>query len=54
MDENDGLVQLQETRGEASEVPPLKTEAESAHQNIEDVVLWKKLSGDIGAKKVSL
>ena len=39
MDENDGVVQLQETRGEAGEVPPLKTEAESAHQNIEDVVI---------------
>ena len=33
------MVQLQETRGEAGEVPLLKTEAESAHQSIEDVVI---------------
>ena len=42
MDENDGVVQLQETRGEDGEAPLLKTEAEtvtSAHQRIEDVVI---------------
>ena len=42
-DENDGVVQLRETRGEAGEVPLLKTEAEltvtSAHQRVEDVVI---------------
>ena len=42
IDENDGMVQLQETRGEAGEAPLLKTEAEtvtSAHQRMEDVVI---------------
>ena len=42
-DENDGVVQLRETRGEAGEVPLLKTEDEltvtSAHQRVEDVVI---------------